>query len=187
MDVVVIFGPPAVGKMTVGMALAESTGYRLMHNHMTLELVHNFFEFDDPEFWPLVREIREKLFSAIKDSNLPGLIYTFVWALDRDRDRESIENYCSAIGVSINDVKFVELTADQDTRLLRNKTELRLAEKKSKNDLEKSEANLLDFDQKHQMNTENDFIFSNHLKIDNTNLSPQQTAQRIVRHFGISK
>jgi hypothetical protein len=30
----IIFGPPAVGKMTVGLELERLTGFRLFHNHM---------------------------------------------------------------------------------------------------------------------------------------------------------
>jgi hypothetical protein len=33
---VIIFGPPAVGKMTVGLELERLTGFRLLHNHMTV-------------------------------------------------------------------------------------------------------------------------------------------------------
>lgn len=42
MKLVVIFGPLAVGKMTVGQELAKRTGLRLFHNHMTIDLVANF-------------------------------------------------------------------------------------------------------------------------------------------------
>ena len=34
---VIIFGPPAVGKMTVGSKLSKLTGLKLFHNHMTIE------------------------------------------------------------------------------------------------------------------------------------------------------
>jgi 2-phosphoglycerate kinase len=51
---VFIVGPPAVGKMTVGFALAERTGLRLFHNHQTIELALNFFEFGTPPFGRLV-------------------------------------------------------------------------------------------------------------------------------------
>jgi len=32
-----IIGPPAVGKMTVGDAIAARTGYRVFHNHLAIE------------------------------------------------------------------------------------------------------------------------------------------------------
>ena len=46
--IVVIFGPPAVGKMTVGREVARLTGYKLFHNHMTVEPVLEVFEFGSP-------------------------------------------------------------------------------------------------------------------------------------------
>jgi ATP-dependent Lon protease len=33
-----VVGPPAVGKMSVGQAIAERTGLRLFHNHISIEL-----------------------------------------------------------------------------------------------------------------------------------------------------
>ena len=43
MKLVILFGPGAVGKMTVGKALAEITELKLFHNHMSLELANQFF------------------------------------------------------------------------------------------------------------------------------------------------
>ena len=54
MKCVIIFGPSAVGKATVGKELANNLGYKLFHNHMVIELVHNFFTWSDAEFWKLV-------------------------------------------------------------------------------------------------------------------------------------
>jgi len=45
MKFVLIFGPHAVGKMTVGQELAGITGLKLFHNHMTIDLVANFFSY----------------------------------------------------------------------------------------------------------------------------------------------
>jgi ATP-dependent Lon protease len=43
-----VLGPPAVGKMTVGNAIAEITGLKLFHNHLTIEPVLRLFEFGSP-------------------------------------------------------------------------------------------------------------------------------------------
>ena len=48
MKFVLLFGPPAVGKMSVGRELEKITGLRLFHNHMTIELVVPFFDFGLP-------------------------------------------------------------------------------------------------------------------------------------------
>ena len=42
--------------MSVGYELAKLTGLKLFHNHMTIDLVLNFFEFGDQPFFRLVDE-----------------------------------------------------------------------------------------------------------------------------------
>src|SRR6188508_1133674 len=58
MTLVIIFGPPAVGKMTVGLALERLTGFRLFHNHMTVDPVIRLFPFESPAYRRLVQEFR---------------------------------------------------------------------------------------------------------------------------------
>ncbi|GJM72894.1 hypothetical protein HMSSN036_51100 [Paenibacillus macerans] len=48
MKLIVLFGPQAVGKMTVGQELAKITGLKLFHNHMTIDLVSHFFDYGTP-------------------------------------------------------------------------------------------------------------------------------------------
>ena len=43
---VTIIGPQAVGKMTVGQELSKMIGYKLLHNHMTIEMVRLIFDYD---------------------------------------------------------------------------------------------------------------------------------------------
>ena len=42
-NLIVVCGPQAVGKMTVGQELMKLTGLRLFHNHMTIEPVLDIF------------------------------------------------------------------------------------------------------------------------------------------------
>jgi hypothetical protein len=58
---VTIFGPPAVGKMAVGLELERLTGLRLFHNHMTLDPVMRLFPFDSPAFRRLVTGFRQRI------------------------------------------------------------------------------------------------------------------------------
>jgi hypothetical protein len=184
MKLVVIFGPPAVGKMTVGAELAKLTGLKLFHNHLTIELVLNFFDFSTPEFNLLVSEFRRRIFEEVAKSDLKGMIFTFVWALDLESEREYIENFCDIFREK-GDVYFVELEADFDERLRRNESEFRLAEKPSKRNIEASTANLIKHEENYQLNTDGDFFYEeNYLKINNTNLSAERTAQMIVDKFG---
>src|ERR671916_1288432 len=93
MKLVIIFGPPAVGKMTVGRELARLTGLKLFHNHMTIELALNFFDFGQPAFHRLVSDFRRRVFEEVAASDLPGLIFTYVWAFDDPGDAASVEEY----------------------------------------------------------------------------------------------
>ncbi len=72
MKLVVIFGPPAVGKMAVGRELAKLTGFKLFHNHMTIELVIEFFDYGTPKFNILNQEFRRRIFEEVASSDLPG-------------------------------------------------------------------------------------------------------------------
>ena len=184
MKFVVIFGPPAVGKMSVGQELAKLTGFKLFHNHMTIELVLNFFEFEDQRFLRLVDEFRTRVFEEVAASELPGLIFTFVWALDLESDRKFIDDSCEIFRQQGAEVYFVELEAELSERLKRNQSQSRLAQKPSKRDVKRSEELLLEHNEKHRLNSNGDFFYqNNYLKIDNTHLSESDAARRIIERF----
>ena len=42
---IMIVGPQAVGKMTVGQELSKITDLKLLHNHMTIEVVTKIFDY----------------------------------------------------------------------------------------------------------------------------------------------
>lgn len=45
MKVVLLYGPPAAGKLTVAEELEKLTGFKLFHNHLTVNPVHALSEF----------------------------------------------------------------------------------------------------------------------------------------------
>src|SRR5688500_20387399 len=90
---VFIVGPPAVGKMTVGAALAARTGLRLFHNHRTIDLVLPFFAFGSPPFGRLVTAFRRRILGEDASSDLPGLIFTYVRSFDQASDDAEVEAY----------------------------------------------------------------------------------------------
>ena len=184
MKFIVIFGPPAVGKMSVGQELAKLTGFKLFHNHMTIELVLNFFDFSHPSFGRLIGEFRKRVFEEVAASELPGLIFTFVWALDLESDKQFIDSACEIFRAEEAEVYFVELEAKLSERLTRNASESRLLEKPSKRDVQSSKEKLLEHDQTYRFNSNGDFFYTdNYLKLNNTELSAHDAARRIVETF----
>jgi len=188
MNFVVIFGPPAVGKMTVGYELAKLTGMKVFHNHMTIDMVLEFFPYGHEKFSKLVCEFRQRIFEEVATSDLPGMIFTYVWALDQPEDKEQIVSYRQIFERQGADVYFVELEADLDERLERNISEFRLAKKPSKRDTSRSENNLLQAEEQYRMNSDGNFFYQeNYVKINNTDLPPKETAQKISDAFGFEK
>lgn len=186
MKFMLITGPQAVGKMTVGEAVADKTGLKLFHNHMTIELVSKFFSYGTPQGKKLVHSFRQQIFDEVINSDLPGLIFTFVWAFNEKSDWDYVDALVKKFEKAGAEIYVVELQSDVEERLLRNRTEHRLNEKPTKRNIEWSEGELLRSMQKYRLNSmEGEIPYKNYIKIDNTELSAEETAERIVRHFGM--
>jgi chloramphenicol 3-O-phosphotransferase len=184
MKLIIIFGPQAVGKMTVGHELEKITDLKLFHNHMTIELVSPFFSYGSEAGKKLVNLFRKEIFEEVAKSDLEGLIFTYVWAFDQKADWDYIDNLCDIFESKGANIYFVELEADVNTRLDRNKHPHRLSHKPTKRNLERSEKDLKDSMNKYRLNSKNGEIQKeNYVRIDNTNLSPEETAQKIKERF----
>jgi hypothetical protein len=174
--------------MTVGRELARRTGLRLFHNHVAVDPVLRFFEFGTPPFSRLVSEFRRRIFEEVAGSDLPGLIFTFVWAFDLESDAKFMDKVASIFLSRGADVRFVELQADQGERLKRNETALRLQEKWPKRDLVRSRELLLLHDTEHRLHSIDEFAGrDDYMRIDNTHLSPEDVAERIIEGFGLRR
>lgn len=64
MKVIFIYGPPGVGKLAVATALAGLTGYKLYHNHLTIEAVLPIFDYGTKEFNHLINRYRLEMLDA---------------------------------------------------------------------------------------------------------------------------
>lgn len=80
MKLVILYGPPGVGKLTIANALAKKTGYKVFHNHLTHDLVSSLFDRGAKPFGPLIRKYRFELIEAAAQYRLPGVIFTYVYA-----------------------------------------------------------------------------------------------------------
>jgi hypothetical protein len=187
MDLVILFGPPAVGKMTVGREICRLTGYKLAYNHMTVEPLKDIFEFGTPPFDLLVSEFRRRIMEEAAAAGLPGLVQTFVWGLDLTEDLARVESWVSIIEGSGGTVHIAELYADSATRLARNGTPSRQDAKPTHRDQALSQAIFRALDSEYLMSTgvrpalaDKTIAAHPHVRVDNTDLSPADTARRIV-------
>ena len=185
MKFILLFGPPAVGKMTVGQAIQKKTSYPVFHNHISIEPALRFFSFGSPSFDRFVLTFRQIIFEESIASGLPGLTFTYVWDLDSDNDLEFVKRTCEFFEESGADVLLVELKADLSQRLIRNKSEERLQEKPSKRDTDASEQRLLNLEGKVRLNSDGNLSLKyKHIVIDNSNLSPEHVANLVINELG---
>ena len=186
-SLIILLGPHAVGKMTVGQELAKMTGMRLFHNHMSIELALKLFDFGTKEWQTLNRTIRETLFDLFAAFDSPGLIFTYMCDFDDQREFDYLNGLINLFKSNGAKCCVVELCADFDVRLIRNKSENRLLHKESKRNLEWSESEMRVNNEKYRLNSyEGEHLpFDNYLKIDNTNLPPEQVAAMIKNHFSL--
>ena len=186
MNLVMIFGPQAVGKMTVGHELEKVTDLKLFHNHMTIELVDQFVSYGTPEGKRLVKLFRDEILKSVAESNSPGLIFTNIGDFNDKGDWERIEEIASIFSTKGAQVSFVELEADIETRAARNKTEHRLLHKPSKRNIEWSENELRTTATTMRLNSfEGEIQHPNYLRINNSEISPDKVALMIKERFGL--
>lgn len=182
-NLVIICGPQAVGKMTVAESLRDKLKYNLMMNHDSIEVSDKIFGFATPAQKEFNRYFREKAFELAVKHNV-DMIFTYVCSFERPEEREYLKRLEDLFRSNNGNFYFVELSADLNTRLARNGTPHRLEMKASKRDVEWSKNNLLRTAQNHKLNTDiGETWFNNHLKIDNTNLEPDEVADIIIQKY----
>ena len=188
MKLVIILGPPAVGKMTVGQALADLTGLKLLHNHMIGDLIRQFvpvYGVGSEEGKRLKNLFTQEILETVAKSDLPGLIFTNMLNFDnKPIGYDYIQSILDLFMSHGAKTCVVELYANLDVRIERNKTENRLLHKPPKRDTVVSEKLLREAELHQRLNTyENEQPFANYLKIDNTHLTPEDVAVMINETF----
>ncbi|MFL2075464.1 DEAD/DEAH box helicase family protein [Marinilactibacillus psychrotolerans] len=187
MELIFIVGPQAVGKMTIGKALEKKIDAKLLFNHETLDIFARFLGYTKETF-RLSGSMRKELFKAFVENEETNqtkrIIFTLMVGFDLDSDIEYIQEVTDLFIRHDGKVYFVELEADLEERLIRNKSSFRLEEKPSKRNIAFSEHELLTSMKKYRLNSypeevEKKLNHLNYLRINNTALSPDEVAERI--------
>lgn len=185
MRLLLLFGPQAVGKMTVGQALTKITPFKLFHNHMTIEPVFQLF---DTFHTQAILRLRDVIFEEFAKTDQFGLIFTLCWALNHQEDWDYVAHIANIFESAGGETDYCELTAPLDIRLQRNTTENRLREKPTKRDLARSEWLIRDAEEKYrEVSHPGEIPFPRYLKLDTSNLSPEEAAETIATFFHYPK
>jgi len=178
MNLAFIYGPPAVGKLTVANALAKLTGYRVFHNHLTIDLVCSIFEWGQGPFFSLVDRYRVELIEAAAKASIPGVIFTFVYA--KGQDDGFVEAVVGAVERHGGRVHFVRLICERKELLRRVRAPSRRVFRKMR-----QVKRLREWLNRYELSS--DVPYHNNIVIDNTRLGPHKAAQMIAAHFAIPR
>ena len=178
MKLVAIYGAPGVGKLTTARALAELTGYKLFHNHLTFNLVSAIFPLLSPPFFELMETIWLATFEAAARAGVPGLVFTFVYAAPEDDG--FVARMIETAGRHGAETLFVRLSCDTATHEARVAADGRreMGKMTSVADLRSA---------LQRWNLTAPIAPRPTLEIDNSTLRPEAVARRIAEHFALPR
>lgn len=172
-----LYGAPGVGKLTVANELEMLTGFKNFHNHVTYDLVSNYFDRGSKPFADLVTKIREDIISTAAKENIPGMIFTFVYGTG---DEGCVEKIIKIVEDNGGTVNMILLTASKEILLKRI-----IEASRNKYAKLKDPTILEDLMLDHDFNRPIDH--KNHLTIDTSEISPEESAKLIIKKFNINE
>ncbi len=85
MKLIVLYGPPAAGKLTIAHELKKLTGYPVVDMNLTLAVVTQLFPMGTSRYRELNRSFRAKILESAAQDNLPGVILTHGYSCHENR------------------------------------------------------------------------------------------------------
>jgi shikimate kinase len=172
MKLVYIYGPPAVGKLSVARQLAKMTGFKLFHSHLTADYVSTLFPVRDEMSNQLKWEIAYKMFEAAAKHNV-DLIFTMAHEKVQDK---FVKNIINMIERYNGKILFVKLSCKEEKlyRRVTNKSRKPFGKVKTVKGIKE----ILKRGNKFEA-----IPFQKSLIIDNTNLSPKKCAEKIKKYY----
>ncbi len=172
-----INGMPGVGKLTVAKVLARDLSAKLIDNHLAIDLVLSVCERGSSQYFKMLAEIMAVMHKSLADRPKDEIfIFTNALAqgLPEDEERfQSIENLAVKLGKAFVPIL---ITCDMDE----NMTRLTNVERKQKRKLTDRD-NLQKIIETYRLVHDDNQL--NSLKIDTTNLTPEQAATKICAHI----
>ena len=167
-----LYGPPAVGKLTVARAIAERRDIRVLHNHVTFDAVAEVLPVGVSTFWEALDKVRLALVTAAAREGI-DLVFTFVFA---PGDEAHVDDVVSAYESAGGSVVFVQLLAPPDELRRRVSDASRAVHDKIRD-----AASLDDVLNEHDVYSP--IPGRDSLIIDAAAMSPEEAAERIGEHF----
>ena len=174
MKLIIIYGAPAVGKLTVAKELAKSTNFKVFHNHLILDAVESILSPKEKTFWNLVNELRLRVIEVATKEKVQGIIYTSGYN-GKSKD-DVLENMIKIVEKYRGKVFFVHLICDEKKLFNRVKSDER--KKYLKTTTIKRLKTILP-----KWDMHGDYPNKNNFTIDNTRLTAKKVAKKIIDYY----
>lgn len=175
MKLLILIGPPAVGKATVGRIIAQKTDFKLFHNHMIMDGIIELFGVGTPSEDRLSKLVRSEVIKEAAESGL-DLIFTYAWNFGSDKGKNNIETFKEIYESKGGEVIFVELTAPVEIRMSRAETSER---KQTKTHAPNAER-VAYLDSIFDYTSPRPFFFENYTHIDTTDKDAESIAEEVI-------
>ncbi len=174
MKLILLYGPPAVGKLTIAQELSKITGISVFHNHMIINPLRDIFGLESPIRAKLEYEFRlrivEEAVAADKDLIMTGVI--------------AMNNYKALYEMVMREVEknngqlfLVQLTAPE--KILRER--VTGEDRKNRDKIHTTEA--WDSFALRYPEMYDKFSGKEHVAIDTTKVTPEEAAAEIASHY----
>lgn len=175
MKLLIIYGAPAAGKLTIATEVARQTGFKLFHNHVSIDCVKPVFEFGSKPFLRMIETIR---YATIAEAAREGvdLIHTFVYA--SGEDDEHFAKLIASAEDHGGEVHLVLLKCDAEELKTRigNDSRVRIGKLTDPDAVDRS---LTKYDLR------STYPGRDSLVIDTTAATIEDAAAKIIGHFGL--
>jgi broad-specificity NMP kinase len=175
--IIVIYGPPGVGKLTVAQELSKITSFKLFHVHQIADLLSFFFTPGTKPFTKTFEDLWFFLLEKILSFAKKGVIVTLVYGIQTLNGEKDDLFFLKIKNLALEkkaDIFFIKLKCSDEEIKKRISSEERKKFKKI-TDYKK----LKEIREKYNIDAK--IPFDKNIEIDTTNLSPSHTAMEIKK------
>lgn len=177
MKLIIIHGAPAAGKLTIANEVGRLTGFKVFHNHLTIDCVKPVFEFGSPGFWRIIAKLRVETIAEAAREGI-DIIHTFCYA--KGADDEHFADLIAAAEDNGGEVHTVLLLCNDEVRRRRiaNESRVKIGKLTDPDSVTRS---------RELRDLESPLQGRDTLVIDTSGISPEIAAERIIEYFGLNK
>jgi len=153
---ILIIGPPASGKYTIGKEVSSKIDFNYIHEHNILDIITQFGIEDNYKRNLAYLNLRLYVLKQYFENINKGIVSTMVFDFNNKLHFWFLKNVEKKIIEKKGKLIIIELEANQNIRLKRNTNDDRLFYKPTKQDIEKSTKTIYELDRYTKLNSSKD-------------------------------